>query len=167
MTKRQLGTFYPPGDDRGDAFPASPWPGMSWYRTDLDEPFYYDATRSKWLGLTLFHYPFFTVNSIGAAYFLFDDDNLQGSATVGYTAPFDLCCVGLAGLDVISTTATRQVRDDGAGVASVAVASSTGTYHDMTLNSSTIAVGSIVSLYNSSGTSGASHHDAYFRRVAT
>lgn len=159
--------MYPPGDDRGSSFPTSPWPGHRWYRTDLDEWFYYDATRSKWLGNGLVRMSFFTINSIGAAYFLFDDNNLTGSATAGYAAPFDLCCVGLAGLDIITTTATRQVRDDGSGVASVSVTSAVGTYQDMTLNSSTIAAGSVVSLYNSSGTTGASHHDAYFRRVAT
>ncbi|RMG74277.1 MAG: hypothetical protein D6710_01805 [Nitrospirae bacterium] len=34
---------------QGTSFPGSPFEGQIFYRTDLDEEFYYDSTRSAWL----------------------------------------------------------------------------------------------------------------------
>lgn len=36
--------------DWGAAFPASPYPGQQFYRTDLQDRFFWDDARSKWLG---------------------------------------------------------------------------------------------------------------------
>lgn len=169
MELRRLGyTLWTAEDEvkRGASFPTSPTEGDRFYRTDLDAEFEYDATRSKWLGTALYEFTFFTISAINGAYFLFDDNSLNSSATVGYVAPFDVIAVGLSGIDLISTTATREIRDDGVNVAQVSVAASSGPYSDQTLNSSTIAAGSVLSLY-STGLSAASHHIAYFRRVAT
>lgn len=169
MELRKLGyTLWTTEDEvkRGTSFPADPTEGDRFYRTDLDAEFEYDATRAKWLGTALYEFTFFTINSINGAYFLFDDNGLNSSATIGYVAPYDVIAVGLSGVDLISTTATREIRDDGANVAQVSVSASSGPYSDQTLNSSTIAAGSVLSLY-STGLSAASHHIAYFRRVAT
>ena len=155
---------------RAASFPASPLEGDQFYRTDLEAWFYYDASRSKWLSVESYAFTFFTINALGAAqYFRLDDDNLVGGASVGYSSPWDLVVVGMSGLDVISTTANRQVRANGSNVTggSVSVTASSGTYEDMTLNSATISQGDVIALINLTGMSAASHHTVYCRRVAT
>lgn len=37
------------GEDWGSAFPASPWPGRYFFRTDLQEPFYFDSIAAEWV----------------------------------------------------------------------------------------------------------------------
>lgn len=36
---------------KGDVFPSNPLSGETFYRTDIDELFYFDNSRNKWLSV--------------------------------------------------------------------------------------------------------------------
>ena len=160
-----MGVVYDPGT-RGAAFPTYPEPGLRWYRTDLGRWFYYDDTRSKWLGNDLKCFAFMKFASVVNAYINWEDDSYPSSATNGYVAPVDLCLVEMAGVILGSSTCTVEVRDDGVSSGGLTFTAATKA-NDSTLNGSTIAAGSVVSCYINGTANLAMLFQAGLREVAT
>ena len=152
--------------DSGTSFPLSPAEGQRYYRTDLEEWFYYDSSRSKWLGDNLMAFQGVYLGALTNNYSYLDAAQIPYSAALGHVAPVDLCIVAGSLVCAASSTCTSQLRDDGSSVATVGVTAATVGY-DSTLNSATIAAGSVVSLYISGTATGGHVSVFHARRVAT
>ena len=150
----------------GTSFPTSPWNGQKFFRSDIGETFYWDGSRSKWLSEALYPFEFLSLTAKTNAYLAFEDASFPGSATVGFTAAFDICCVGISGLTPAPSTFTAELRDDGVSSATLAWSAATRRWSD-TINGSTIAAGSNVSMYINGTCASACQITALTRRVAT
>jgi len=153
------------GINTGTSFPPTPAEGTFFYRTDLDALFYYDSSRSKWLG---------ELESEGggrnglqvAGTYTRRFDGMAYSATLGAYLPYDVTIVGITWAMVAGVAGTWEVRRNGAVVASKATgAAAAGS--DMTLDGDA-ASGGIFSLYWNAGSNCTDPQlRIYFRRHAT
>ena len=150
----------------GTSFPGSPSEGEGFYRTDLDHWFYYDSSRSKWLGDALYSYQGTFLGTRTNDYTYLDANQLSYSATIGHVAPVDLCIVSASIVCAVNSTCTFQLRDDDTSVATIALSSS-AVGSDNTLNSNLIAGGSIISHYVSGTATGGHVCVFHARRTAT
>ncbi len=150
----------------GTSFPGSPTEGQKFYRTDLDGEYYYDSSRSKWLSTHIYSFQGSQLGAVTNAYNYLDAAQIPYSASLGHVAPVDLCIVEGSVVTAATSTCTLQLRDDGSSVATVSLSAAKVGYSS-TLNSSTIAAGSVISIYVSGTASGG--HVAVFhaRRVET
>jgi len=150
----------------GTSFPSSPFNGQKFFRSDIGETFYWDGSRSKWLSEALYPFEFLSLTAKTNAYLAFEDASFPSSATIGFTAAFDLCCVAISGFTPVPSTFIAQLHDDGVSSASLTWSAVTRVWSD-TINGSTIAAGSNVSMYISGTCSSACQITALTRRVAT
>lgn len=162
------------GVQSGTSFPGSPAEGQQYYRTDLEEWFFYDSSRSKWLSLRTWQLHGASDANLGAGAYLAafgftTATPINFGTAIGMYQPFPVICVEMMAIVGIASTCTFVVRDDGTNVtgATLTVTSPALKANDGTLNSSTIAANSVISLGISSGTMKAGLCYATFRRVAT
>lgn len=151
----------------GTSQPGSPAEGMVMFDTTSsdDQVYYYDGSRSKWIG----HYTFtvdgsFTQSALSAGYYLME--NKVGSADNGFLAP----CNGMvtrivAKSDAGESTEQTQVRADGTEIADCVFPSvgDTSECIDNTENG-TFSSGEVLALYHNAAHS--TMH-AYFEAVCT
>lgn len=159
------------GGDVGTAFPSTAVDGQRFYRTDFGEWFFYDSTRSKWLGETLIEVVAFgptaqttwlrATGDIGGAAVTY-------SATFGVIAIYDVAVVAMEVSCGGASTMTVGVQDDGATStgATISLANAFNN-HDSTINGATIAAGSVMGIKVTSGTANFPFVKAYARRVET
>ena len=133
---------------RGSAFPATPIAGRMFYRTDLDLPFWYDATRAKWLG-ELESDGAGVVTQAGAGY-LRRFAGAPMAATVGIYIPYAVTIVGISYSMAAAVAGNFEIRRAGTAVATISHAASANNA-DMTLDAN-FAAGGVLSIYNSAGT---------------
>lgn len=142
----------------GTAFPASPHEGRRYYRSDLECGFYYDSSRSKWLGdeLIWFEASNSTVALAANSYLDYIPAVLALSATVGWQLPWDATVVGCH----IYKADTAQIdtirfRRNGSNQSSVTFAAATdNNFQSWTLNANvaaTTAVTDALSIFVSVG----------------
>lgn len=151
---------------KGTSFPVSPADGDGFFRTDLGEAFFWNATKSKWLSFSVWQYDFYHTNHTAGGNFLLCRPGNTGSATVGYVAPVDLDIFGIGVYTSnASVNASFVVRDDGAGGTGINL-NGVQTGSSIALSAATYAAGSIIAC-NATGIANACMVQAYFRRVAT
>ena len=157
------------GDEAGFPSVASTNAGRLHFREDLADWFYRDDTREKWVGTQLIAVGGWYSASRAATNYLkmSDGGTLVYSATMGFVAPFQMTCVGMAAAVAASSTCTFSVYDDGSAVGSAVLALSSATSgRDIALDTGLIAAGSVVSLAVTAGTAvDGTHLTAYFRRT--
>lgn len=132
----------------GTSFPASPYDGQPFFRTDLDAQFWYDGGRSKWLGQCMIIHAAKEGSLLDDTY-MRTIDGLVFSATTGYYIPFDGTVVGITYHRGDTDTGTFEVRRNGVLVIGIA-AGTTNNGSDMTLNSNFAADGVLSAYWSSS-----------------
>jgi hypothetical protein len=135
----------------GTSFPGSPYDGQPFYRTDLDDNFWYDSTRSKWLGGPRNHTLGFTANLVLNAY-MKHAGNVTGAATAGEPMVYDSTLVGWSYcVNAIAAGSFELYVNGSATGITISHASST-TGNDQTVNYN-LAANDIVTVRNVSGAS--------------
>jgi hypothetical protein len=163
------GTRYVGETPTGTSFPGTPREGQKFYRTDLEEEFYFDSSRSKWLSVRTHCIKGFASANNTAPVYLFVNPAVPYAAAIGWVCPWDCIVVEFSALVMVSSTCTFSVRDDGTDVTggSLALSSQQKLASD-SINSNTIASGSTVSLALTAGSfTGGCLVYATFRRVET
>lgn len=157
-------------DDTGTSFPSNPREGRCFYRSDLEEWFYYDSSRSKWLGKRTYQLQGFYASGLNSPpTYLFVAGGVPYSANIGWVAPYDCIVTEMGVITPFSSTSEFTVYDDGSAVTGATISlSSQLNNQDGALNSNTIAAGSIVAMAFTSGSfTGGCYVTAVVRRVAT
>jgi hypothetical protein len=150
---------------RGTAFPGSPTDGLSFYRTDLDELFYYDGARAKWLSARTFEFEGTTAVAITSTYLNFPG-GVAMSSTLGYVLPWDMTCCTVYGHNAdAATAATLRVRANGTNMVALACAAATSVV-STGLNTDFTAA-DVVAMFTSSTLTAGCGIKAVFRRRAT
>lgn len=97
---------------KGTIFPSNPISGDTFYRTDIDELFYHDTSRSKWLSVkkTTMTCGRNTVNSVTTAYMYVG--NAVQSSTSGFKMPYNgtILSVSIQNTTIATTGRTLDVR---------------------------------------------------------
>ena len=129
------GAGYKSVPQAGTAFPASPYDGQSYYRTDLDVPevFHWDATRGKWLG-ELRVYQLSRNSSSNISLSLRHAGAVIQSSSKGYLIPSPLTIVGVEIYTAAKTTADLDLFEGSTFVATLYTLSASRSGHDHTLN---------------------------------
>lgn len=127
-------------------------------------PFFWDDTRAKWLSLDVESFGFAYSGSLTNGFMKFSPEAFASSATLGYLRAYDMVCIGGGVQVAVSSSCTFRILDDGASAAAIALSSATSGTSD-TLNSGTIASGSIIAGYVTGTASTACHATFYCRRV--
>ena len=130
--------------------PATPTPsdGDLYYNTSIKHLMYYDGLRSKWLSVATETFQFGRNGNTapGSYYRLLDRQAM--TSTRGVTAQFNGTVTDLSYTRDDTDTATFQINDDGANLATL-ISSATSGYSN-TLNAN-FAQGSVLSVLNASG----------------
>lgn len=151
----------------GTGFPASPYPGQSFYRTDLSTNFNYDATRGKWLGdLESFSSGRNTSPTSGEVLRWFD--NITNNNNRGFMVPYPITIVGAMGKVVNTGTYNISLLEGTSVVLTPLSFNNTNIQSDLTLNydfntSNTMGI----SFGLRSGTPGVTAATIWFRRLGT
>lgn len=92
---------------KGDAFPSSPSSGETFYRTDIDELFYYDISRTKWLSVkkTMLSCGRNIADSAVTCY-MYVGNAVQSSIS-GFKIPYDGTILSVSLQNTITATTTR------------------------------------------------------------
>lgn len=109
--------------ETGAAFPGSPYEGQRWYRTDLEDWFYWDSSRSKWLGTTLVCFEAYDAALLAANAYLQLPGGVVMAAAIGWQLPWAATVVAAHGYKADTGLAsTFRFRRNGANVAAVTFA---------------------------------------------
>lgn len=142
--------------------PVSPAPaqGDIYYNTSINMMMEYDSTRSKWLSVETTSFQFGRNNNVPAGTYYRGIDGRVFSSSVGFPAYFDGTVVSIGYTRTDSDAATFEVTADGAAVASLASAATTGI--DTTTNSD-FSSGDILAVRNAAGGSTTSNVQGWVR----
>ena len=152
-------------EDRGTSFPVAPSEGDRFFRTDKDLWFYWDSSRSKWLGDAVYAFAGAYLGGIANAYLYIDANQIRYSSTLGHAATEDLCFISGSVAVASTSTCVFQLRDDGSAVTSISLTASTSRALS-NLNSASVVKSSVVSLY-CSGTANGGIFGTFHARVTT
>lgn len=142
--------------------PGTTSEGADHYRTDLEEPFFYDASRSKWLGYAILNEHFGRAGT-GLSGDLRGYAGATLSTTHGYYTPYACTIVGMSWAASAYSTATLIVR---AGASTIITkASLSANSADMALNVD-LAAGDLLNMNISAGTMDQPVVTIYMRRKA-
>jgi hypothetical protein len=156
------------GGRAGTTFPASPYDGEHFYRTDLDWEFQYDCGRAKWLGGGEPRHKGSGRNGNQVSGYLRRYNGALESALAGDGVPYDATIVGLCFTCTGGTpTGVLHVYRSGVSVATLTV-TATNYAEDMTLDDDFDADG-VMSCYwaHTSGTNTTPQVQVWYRRRAT
>lgn len=150
--------------DSGTAFPALPQAGDAFYRTDLNEAFYYDASRSKWLGFDLecAEFAYLAGLTNGLSYI---DAAQCVLNSYGYSYPYDMRIVGIR-VNIYSASTTTWAPFVGT-TQGPTVSTSSSKQASATNWDTACAAGSILTLYCLGTATGAHNAQLLLRRHAT
>lgn len=150
--------------DSGPAFPSDPIDGDTFHRTDLDEVFFYDAGRAKWLSywVETARWSYFASLANGMSY-------IEAAQAVvnsyGYQYPYDMQIVGFRVSTKASSTCTWAIYTN--ATLGPTVAMSAAVYAADTTMNTALSAGSILTLF-CLNTAATSHNaEIYLRRTAT
>jgi len=140
---------------RGTSFPGSPVDGQLFTRTDQvnDKTFYYDTSRSLWLGVDLHQLQFgYAGNLAASTYARAAAGNVVCSATAGTLIPFPkVTFTGYTYTANAAATGNFEVRANGTLITSFTISHASAAYGaDMTINLPYDGTG-ILSVYNDAG----------------
>ena len=135
----------------GTSFPGSPYDGQPFFRTDLDDNFWYDSTRSKWLGGPRNHTLGFTANLVLNAY-MKHAGNVTGAATAGEPMVYDSTLVGWSYCVNAAAAGSFELYVNGSATGITISHASSTTGNDQTVNYN-LAANDIVTVRNVSGAS--------------
>lgn len=147
---------------RGTAFPATPLEGRLFYRTDLDAAFWYDATRTAWLGELEADGGGYDGAMAGAGYLHRHGGAM--AAGIGVYLPYAVVIVGVSFTVAAGVAGNFEIRRAGVSIATISHATATGS--DMTLNAA-FAASATLSIYNSAGAITDPQVRVWWRRTAT
>ena len=136
-------------DVAGTSFPGTPYDGQMFFRTDLDDNFWYDSTRSKWLGGPRNHTLGFTANLVVNAY-MKHAGNVTGSASAGEPMVYDSTLVGLSYCVTATAAGSFELYVNGSATGITISHASSTTGNDQTLNYN-LAANDIVTVRNVGG----------------
>ena len=150
--------------DAGAAFPALPQDGDTFYRTDLDEIFYYDSGRSKWLGVAYETADFAYLTTITNSLSYID---ALGTVlnSYGYSYPWDMCITGIR-VNIHTASTTTWAPFVGLTQGSTVATSSSKSVYATNWNTA-VPSGSILTLYCLGTATGGHNAQLYLRRTAT
>lgn len=157
----------------GTSFPASPYDGQPFYRTDHGYGYHYDTTASGWLSDCVFEIIYGVQVDIASGNPLKFGETLTNrtfDTVLGYNYGFAVKCVGLAVTMANSGTCDIEILDGATPVGASARLSISGAASGATeaLMSTTIAAGNIIAVGCTSGTvEGPARGVARFRRIET
>ena len=111
----------------GTAFPGSPFEGQPFYRTDHEQDYFYDSSRSKWLGINLIAiYGQSAATLVANAYLDIVTGVLTMTAALGHPIPFEGTVVGMkATKGDTAGQSTIRLRRNGTNIAGVQFAAAT------------------------------------------
>ena len=135
----------------GTSFPGTPYDGQPFFRTDLDDNFWYDSTRSKWLGGPRNHTLGFTANLVLNAY-MKHAGNVTGAATAGEPMVYDSTLVGWSYCVNAAAAGSFELYVNGSATGITISHASSTTGNDQTVNYN-LAANDIVTVRNVSGAS--------------
>lgn len=94
---------------KGTSFPLNPISGDTYYRTDVDELFYFDSSRNKWLTVkkTGLSSGRSTVNSVTTGYMYVG--NAVQSSTSGFKIPYNGTILSVSIQNTTTATANRTL----------------------------------------------------------
>lgn len=111
-------------EEYGTSFPTSPNPGQLFYRTDLDCQFYYDSSRSKWLGVDLEHIDGAYNGNLAAGAYLALMAGVTMSNTKGACVLYASTIVGCSWTFALSPSGYLEVMRSGVAVSTIDYSSS-------------------------------------------
>ena len=152
----------------GTSFPAAPYNGMVFFRTDLGDHFYWDSVNSLWLSVRTFDYVFTNQATVAAGAFLRPFQGPVGTTTLGLRLPYTAYLVEVVGWKNNTTGAAQCDIQEGATVKNshtIALGVETDTTTGLVVS---FASGGVVTVAMGGGTALTSGGGiiARFRRVA-
>jgi len=103
----------------GTVFPTSPAEGLQYYRTDREEWFYYDSSRSKWLSHSRYSDGAGWAGATGGATYLKRFNGMVMTATNGVYAIHDAVLIGFTWTSDTAAAFNYEVRRDGVAIATI------------------------------------------------
>jgi hypothetical protein len=152
----------------GSSFPVSPSDGDLFFRTDLLDMFFYDGTRTKWLGINLEWDGGGRNGTTAAATYYRRFNGMLYAANTGAVIPYDATIVGISWVHTVVSVApvTTDILRDGVPISSPTTDYPSGS--NMTLDAD-FSSGGILAMRNASGSATTTNYQCriYWRRHAT